>query len=66
MYKFIAIISFLLISTPSMGSPDDEDLIQWLAAAKKIDQSVPNALCKASVDVVRDQDVNLFRTTLGI
>lgn len=61
MYKFIAIISFLLISTPSMGSPDDEDLIQWLAAAKKIDQSVPNALCKASVDVVRNQDVNLFR-----
>lgn len=36
MYKFIAIISFLLISTPSMGSPDDEDLIQWLAAAKKL------------------------------
>lgn len=36
MYKLIAIISFLLISTPSMGSPDDEDLIQWLAAAKKL------------------------------
>ncbi|RPA60229.1 hypothetical protein EGC86_14230 [Shewanella frigidimarina] len=61
MYKLIAIILLLFISTPSMGSSDEENLTQRLAAAKKIDRSEPNALCKASVDVVRHQDVNLFR-----
>jgi hypothetical protein len=61
MYKLIAIISLLIISAPSMGSSDEEDLTQWLAAAKKIDKSEPNALCQISVDVVRNQDVNLFR-----
>jgi hypothetical protein len=61
MYKLIAIILLLFISAPSMGSSDEENLTQRLAAAKKIDRSEPNALCKASVDVVRHQDVNLFR-----
>ena len=44
MYKLIAIILLLFISTPSMGSSDEENLTQWLAAAKKIDRSEPNAV----------------------
>lgn len=61
MYKLIAIILLLFISTASMGATEDEQA-QWMEAAQKINLSEPHSLCKKSVNVVINQDVKLFRT----